>query len=177
MCLEVDGSGVDWAFFKADREAPYKNIPLSPAQTSSCIVELRFPSGGKWYGFGPPSMTLLFGAAAAAPRRATIVFQESCKFGRQNFRSPLVNYFGDFGWLISDSSRNPAVKVFAAFCKLENCWVFGQNGRKRIWADGLLRFPGSDNGMSMSIGHTAAKKQKLDKRISEFIEAGAISHQ
>ena len=115
MCLDVDSSDVGWVFFKAGHEAAYKNLPPSPGHTSSCIVALRCPPGGKWYGLLPRG--LLFGASAAVLHYnffSRIVEVSAYRI----FGLPLVDYFGDFGCLIADFLSRPVVKLFTSFCRL-----------------------------------------------------------
>ena len=103
-----------WAFFKADRQAVYKNLPLSPDQSDRCVVALRCPSDGRWYGF--LSRTLLFGAAAAVLRYNCFSLQVFVLADRIS-GLPIVNYFDDFGCLITDFPYRPAVRVFTSFCR------------------------------------------------------------
>ena len=53
----------DWALFKEDHEAEYKQLPLAPSAQRRAVLALRHPSSGKRCGFRPH--TLMFGAAAA----------------------------------------------------------------------------------------------------------------
>ena len=55
--------GRDWALFKADHEAAYKQLPLGPKGQATAIIALRRPTSGKWFGFR--SRTLMFGSVAA----------------------------------------------------------------------------------------------------------------
>ena len=176
MCLDVDGSDMDWSFFKADREAAYKNIPLSLGQASSCNVAMRCQSGGKWYCFLPRAV--LFGDASAVlryncfSRIVAVSANRICGL-------PLVNYFDDFGCLVADFSPKPAVKVFTSFCKLLGIRLNRKKtevGRRITFLDMEGFPPGRDNGMKLSIDLAASKKQKWDKRISEFLAAWSISH-
>ena len=100
ICLEVRDTGREWGFFKADRKAAYKNLPLNPDQAPLCTVALRNPTDSRWYGFLP--RTLLFGAAAAVLRyncfSRIIAALANCLFGL-----PVLNYFDDFGFPIPDS--------------------------------------------------------------------------
>lgn len=54
---------LDWAFFKADRQAAHKYLPLATGQSPLCIVALRCLSGGKRYGLLPRDFPI--GAASA----------------------------------------------------------------------------------------------------------------
>ena len=53
----------DWALFKADHEAAYKQLPLDYNHTKLAVIALRSPVDGQWYGF--LSRTLMFGAVSA----------------------------------------------------------------------------------------------------------------
>ena len=66
LCRRVASSRSDWRFFKADREAAYKQIPLKWEQSRLAAVTPRCPTGGKWYSFR--IRTLVFGAVAALLR-------------------------------------------------------------------------------------------------------------
>ena len=63
ICRRIWQKGMDWALFKADHEADYKQIPLSPKDKAYALIAPRSPTDGKWFGF--VSRTLTFGAAAA----------------------------------------------------------------------------------------------------------------
>ena len=177
LCLDVLHSDVDWGFFKADHEAAYKNLPLSPEQANRCIVALRSPVDGLWYGF--LSRTLLFGASAA-------VLHYNC-FSRivavlanHIFGLPLINYFDDFGCFITDFLSEPAVRVFTSFCRMLGIRLKRKKTEvgRRITFLGLEGFfPGRDNSMLLSVDLTESKKRKWAERISEFLDAGVISHQ
>ena len=176
LCLGVLGSDVDWAFFKADHEAAYKNWPLSPDQANRCIAALRSPSDGLWYGF--LHRTLLFGAAAA-------VLHYNC-FSRivavlanLIFGLPLINYFGDFGCFITDFLSAPVVKVFTSFCRVLGIRLKRKKtevGRRLTFLGLEGFFPVRDNGMLLSVDLTDGKKRKWADRISQFLDAGMISH-
>ena len=64
LFMRCCGQGRDWALFKADREAAYKQIPIDPRDQPLAIVALRDPKSGKRCGF--PSHTMVFGATASA---------------------------------------------------------------------------------------------------------------
>ena len=63
LCRSFAKDGRDWALFKADNEAAYKQLPLGPADQLYDIVDLRHPTSSIWYGFR--SRTLVFGSVAA----------------------------------------------------------------------------------------------------------------
>ena len=55
--------GGEWHLCKADREAAYKQLPISPDDQWAEIVAMRHPTSGKWFGF--VTRTPVFGSVAA----------------------------------------------------------------------------------------------------------------
>ena len=112
ICLDVADTNAPWPFFKADRKAAYKNLPLNPAQSDACIATLRNPSGGLRYGFCPT--TLPFGAAAASihyngsPRIIAVL---ACRI----LGAPVVNYTDDLGSMSKSSIARDALGTSAEF--------------------------------------------------------------
>ena len=60
MCLKIADAEKSWSFSKTDRESAYKNLPPTPDSARLCLIALRNPRGGLWYGFW--RRALLFGA-------------------------------------------------------------------------------------------------------------------
>ena len=56
----VGDKGRDWAFFKADHEAAYKQLPLDYGPAKLAAIALRSPVDQNWYGF--LIRTMLFGS-------------------------------------------------------------------------------------------------------------------
>ena len=115
MGLDCADTDRDWSFFKADRSAAYKTLPLAPDSAKLCLVTLRNPTDSKWYGFWP--RTLLFGAVAA-------VLHYNC-FSRiieiwanRLFGLPVVNYFDDMGCLILSQISKAGLNTFRKFCRI-----------------------------------------------------------
>ena len=63
MCLKIADADKARPFFKTDHESDYKNFPLAPDSAKLCLITLRNPADGLWYGFWPRA--LLFGASSA----------------------------------------------------------------------------------------------------------------
>ena len=63
ICIDVAATPRERPFFKVGSKAEYKNLPLNQDPADACIVTLRNPVGGLWYGFRPRA--LLFGSVAA----------------------------------------------------------------------------------------------------------------
>ena len=112
ICLDVADSNRAWSFFTADHSAGYKNLPLDPGQANTCVVTLRRPTDGRWYGFSP--WTLLFGATAAVLRyngfSRIVAVLANILFGL-----PLVNYFDDFGCILPASISDEGLSTFKRF--------------------------------------------------------------
>ena len=66
ICRRVAPSLHDWNFFKAAHEAAYKKLPLRRGRSSSAVVAISNPKGGRRYGLRIREM--LFGAVAAELR-------------------------------------------------------------------------------------------------------------
>ena len=58
--------GGDWAMFKADRRAAYKQLPIDPADQTSEVIAPKRPVGNRWYSF--VTRALIFGSLAAVLR-------------------------------------------------------------------------------------------------------------
>ena len=63
MSLVLARDGGELRLFKADREAAYKQLPISPDDQWTAIVALCHPTSGKWFGFA--TRTLVYGSVAA----------------------------------------------------------------------------------------------------------------
>ena len=176
MCLHCRDSDREWSFFKTDHAAAYKNLPLAPDSAKLCLVTLRNPEDGKWYGFWP--RTLLFGAVAA-------VLHYNC-FSRiiailanRIFGLPMVNYFDDLGCLILSQISRSGLNTFRKFCRII-VFVLRKDKTelgKEITFLGLRgTFPSPQTDMLLSVDLTAEKKAAWASRIDDILEAGAISH-
>ena len=76
----------EWGFFKADRESPYKKIPLGENHVRLAVIALWRPIDGQWYGFF--SRTVMFGAISAV-LHYNLFFSPPRWAGEQAFRNPL----------------------------------------------------------------------------------------
>ena len=88
--------GRDWALFKADHEAAYKQLPLDAQDQAAAIIALRHPTSGKWFGFRP--RTLMFGSVAAVLHYNIFSRLITALFNRL-FRIPMICFSGDFAAL------------------------------------------------------------------------------
>ena len=55
--------GGDWAMFKADHKAAYKQLPIGPSGQKAAIIALRHAADHSWCGFA--TRTLISGSVAA----------------------------------------------------------------------------------------------------------------
>ena len=97
MCLDIKGDIREWSFFKADREAAYKQLPMGPVHHNLATVAIRNPDTGEWAAFPPKA--LLFGAVAAVLHYNCFSRILSALFNKI-FGVPMIGYFGDFGALV-----------------------------------------------------------------------------
>ena len=98
LCRIFAADGRDWALFKADREAAYKQHPPGPDGRLYAITALRNPETGRRHGFR--SMTLMFGSIAAVIRYNVFSRVVAAIFNRL-FGTPLICFFGDFAALFT----------------------------------------------------------------------------
>ena len=66
MCLNIRGFRKKWAFFKADHESAYKQLPMSPERTNLGLIAIRNPTSCKWMDF-PPEIPRLRGRLGSHP--------------------------------------------------------------------------------------------------------------
>ena len=160
MCLGVSDSAAPWSFFKADRESAYKNLPLKPDQAPLCVVTLRSPGDGLWYGFAPK--TLLSGASAAV-RHYNCFSRIIAVLINLIFGLPTINYFDDFGCLPPTSLVDEGLALFTRFCALLGIRLKAKKtevGRDVTFLGLRGSFPGPDTDMSLRIDLPALKKRK-----------------
>ena len=172
ICLDVADAGQPWSFFKADHKAAYKNLPLNPAQSDTCIATIRNPPDGLRCGFRPRSLP--FGAVAA-------VLHYNC-FSRfiavlacQILGLPLVNYFDDLGSMSISSISEEALETFTEFRRISK-------GRLKKEKSGLGNqlpflglvgdFPAPDNDMTLSASLTDGGGIIMGSRIGDFLKTG-----
>ena len=115
LCRRYASDGLDWALFKADREADYKQLPLDSDDQAAGIIALRRPTSGKWFGFR--SRTLMFGSVAAFLHYNLFSRLITETFSRL-FKIPLILFFDDFAALIPRGMAPKGLAVFTRFCGL-----------------------------------------------------------
>lgn len=177
LCRKFANDGQDWALFKADHEAAYKQLPLAPADQNTAIIALRDPKTGKWHGFR--SRTLMFGSVAAVlhynifSRLVTAVFTRL-------FGIPLICFFDDFAALLPAQLAGKGLAVFTRFCELLGIRL------KRAKSEvgpvitflGLQgTFPSKSNGSSLSICLPIPKKKAWAALIASYLAQNRLSYQ
>ena len=98
--LRISDADRPWSFLKTDRESAYKNRPLSADSSKLCLITLRNPKDGIWYGFW--HRALLFGAPAAV-LRYNAFSRIVAALANKIFGLLAVNYFDDIGRLMPSS--------------------------------------------------------------------------
>ena len=94
MDIDINGANRPCPFIKTDREAAYKQLPISPERCPLAMATLRRPTLWAWFSFHPHA--LLSGAAAAALRYNCFSRISGAMVG-EIFGTPLVTYFDDRG--------------------------------------------------------------------------------
>ena len=115
MCRKFARGGRDWALFKADHEAAYKQLPLGPKDQRYAIIALRHPKPGIWRGFR--SRTLMFGSIAAVLHYNVFSRLIAALFNRL-FGIPLVCFFDDFVALTPRLLATKGLAVITRFFEL-----------------------------------------------------------
>ena len=172
--LVSDGSR-DWAFFKADREAAYKQLPLDSTHAKLAVIALRSPSDGRWYGF--LSRTLMFGAIAAALHYNAFSRLLS-EIDSKLLGIPLLFFFGDFGSIVPHSIAGRALEVFTAFCSKLGIRLKAEKSEhgQSITFLGLLgHFPCKANDFKLSVTLDPPKASRWASEINGFIIKRSIS--
>ena len=166
MCLRVRRTKRRWAFFKADHEAAYKQLPLAPDQAKLALVALKNPTSGKWMAFPPKA--LLFGAEAAVlhyncfSRLISVIFNKT-------FGIPLLAYFDDFGALAPKNLCEKALKTFETFCEtlgIRLKTAKTELGTRLTFLGLKGDFPKPSNDMTLSIRLPKAKAAKWASEIA-----------
>ena len=176
MCLNIRTSDRKWAFFKADHEAAYKQLPLAPSHRRLALVALRNPDTSEWMAFPPKA--LLFGAVAAVLHYNCFSRLLSVLFNLL-FGIPLIGYFDDFGALIPFDLSNDALDTFVEFCT--TLGVHLKTRKTEVgWRIAFLglegSFPSPANGMTLSIRLPPSKAKTWTSMIERIITTGSISH-
>ena len=115
LCRSYASDGRDWALFKADHEAAYKQLPLEIDDQAAAIIAPRHLVSGKWFGFRP--RTLMFGSVAAVLHYNIFRRLIAAVFNRL-FMIPLVCFFYDFAALLPRLLATNDLAVFTRFCGL-----------------------------------------------------------
>ena len=87
----------DLAFFKADHEAAYKQLPLGYSHANLAVIAPRSPVDDQWYGF--VSRTLMFGAVSTV-LHCNVLSRILSELVSQLLGIPLLCFFDDFGTVI-----------------------------------------------------------------------------
>ena len=107
--------GDEWHLLKADHEAAYKQLPMSPADQYIAVVALRRPQSRKWFGFA--ARTLVFGSVAAVLHYNIMSGIWSTIFAKSTL-IPLLSYLDDFAALLRAGLAEKALAVFSRFCEI-----------------------------------------------------------
>ena len=150
---------LDWGLFKADHEAAYKQLPISPDDQECAIIALRHPSSGRWYGF--VTRTLVFGAVAAV-LRYNVFSRAIAALVNRIFGIPMVCYFDDFAALTQLILGEKALAIFSGFCEALGIQLKPKKsfaGNKIVFLGLLGEFPCKENGFQLAISHPGKEKE------------------
>ena len=176
MCLKQRDTRRRWAFFKADHESAYKQLPMAPEHTNLALVALRNPTTGKWVAFPPKA--LVFGAVSAVLHYNCFSRLISVMFNKI-FGIPLLAYFDDFGALVPARLCERALRTFESFCETLGIRlkVAKTELGTRLTFLGLKgNFPRPSNGMTLSIRLPKKKAAAWAMSIAAHASCGKISH-
>ena len=169
ICIDVADSNRPWSFFKVDHRAAYKNLSLNPDQADACIVTLRNPAGGLWYGFHPRA--LLFGSVAAVLRyncfSRIVAILANLLLGL-----PTVNYFDDLGSQTPTSIPEAELAALTDFGHILGIILKDDKtelGRLISFLGLEGHLPGPDNDMTLSVDLTDEKKRNWAGKLEEFL--------
>ena len=171
----VNAGSRDWAFFKADHEAAYKQLPLDAEKAKLAVAALRSPVDNRRYCF--ISRTMVFGAVAEVLRYNVSPSLISELF-TQLFGIPLLVFFGDFGAITPCGISEAAIRTFALFCSKLGIKLKTEKSEagRRITFLGLEGdFPCRANGFALSVCLTREKAEAWDVQLSSYIKAGCVS--
>ena len=177
LCRSFAKDGRDWALFKADHEAAYKQLPLDPADQLYAIVALRHPTSGVWYGFR--SRTLVFGSVAAVihynvfSRLITVIFNKT-------FGIPPICFFDDFAALLPRLLARKGLAAFTAICELLGIKL--KSAKSELGPEvtflGLQgTYPAEKTDFVLQICLPAEKKKAWSALILSYLSQGRISYQ
>ena len=151
LCLNIRTSDREWAFFKADRQAAYKKLPLAPEHQRLAMVALRDPVTDEWK--ASPPKALLFGATSAVlhyncfPRLLAALVN-------MTFGITISGYFDDFGALAPEELADLASSTFERFSDSPNIRLKASKtkvGAKMVFLGLKGSFPRPSNSMTLKI--------------------------
>ena len=177
LCRRYASGGRDWALFKADHEAAYKQLPLDAQGQDAAIIALRRPTSGKWFGFR--SRTLMFGSLAAVLHYNIFHRLITALFNRL-FRTPLIFFFDDFAALPPKEVAPKGLAVFARFCTLLGIRLETSNSEvgPAIAFLGLQgAFPNREVRGTLQICLPQAKKSSWSALIRSYLAQNRIDFQ
>ena len=172
----IASSGKAWHFFKADREAAYKQLPLEFSHSKLAVIALRSPQDKRRYGFF--SRTMVFGAIAAVLHYnafSRLVTELASKI----LGIPVVCFFDDFGALIRVPLGRKALEIFSKFCQLLGISLKAsksQVGDKVVFLRLEGSFPSPQNSMQISVRLTPDKASKWIDTLKLFLSQGRVGH-
>ena len=177
LCRRSCDKSRDWALFKADHEAAYKQLPLRPQDQAYAIIALKHPTDGRWFGF--VSRTLVFGATAAVSHYNVFSRLITALVNRL-FGIPLICFFGDFAALIPRMLARKAMAVFSRFCDLLGITL--KTGKSEVGTRvaflGLQGwFPSAENKYTLHISLPGDKRKACESLLADYIHRRSISHQ
>ena len=171
--LVNDGSR-DWAFFKADHEAAYKQLPLDYSHAKLAVVALRSPIDGRWYGF--LSRTMMFGAISAV-LHYNVFSRLLSEIVSKLLGIPLLCFFDDFGSIIPAELANRALATFTAFCSKLGITLKtakSEVGQEVTFLGLRGSFPCKANNFKLSVTLTPDKAKAWAEEIELFIRQRSI---
>ena len=109
----VNSGRRDWAFFKADHDAAYKQLPTEARHSQLAVIALRSPSDKR--GYGSIIRAMVFGAVADV-LHYNVLSRKISEIPTQLFGAPLRCFFDDFGAMVPGGISEIALKTLSLFC-------------------------------------------------------------
>ena len=177
LCRRSCGKSRDWALFKADHEAAYKQLPLRPQDQAYAITALKHPTNGRRFGF--VSRTLVFGDTAAVLHYNVFSRLITALVNRM-LGIPPICFFDDFAAMIHRMHSQKAMTALSRFCELLGVTL--KTGKSEVGTRvaflGLHGwFPTAENTYTLHISLLGDKRKGCASLLAEYITRRSISHQ
>ena len=176
LCKRSRHGARDWARFKADQEADYRQRPPLKDRRIA-IIAMREPSTGRRFGLAPSA--LMFGATAA-DLRYDVFSRTVADISDAMMGIPLLCFFDDFPALAHQIRAREALGVFDPFCSL--LVIPTKPTKSEVGNDANFLghrgfFPCRRNSYRQNIPLPTKKRHAWKSRPGDYIQRQSISPQ